>query len=250
MDQAQRSFFRDQLRSARGVALADAEGFHEVLRVIELIGQQVDRSISGIGGYKSVLSSLALSSPLAVDLPSHWPACHTEFGTLYDEMKQGRNDAVHQGAHARILTDHAVELSLVLEDALMAEASKVSQFMVRNVVEAKPWQPVSYVRQQMLTQAFSYLPIWQDTTWKLVPEYSVARLLRNAPSKVARRRRLASLVSDVISENTLELLNARTVDPETALSEVIQFIGTQPILVVDSMHLDVLAGLLTASDVL
>ena len=31
---------------------------------------------------------------------------------------------MHQGAHARILTDHAVELTIILEDALMPEASK------------------------------------------------------------------------------------------------------------------------------
>jgi hypothetical protein len=50
---AQNSFFRDQLRTARAVALADAEGFHAVIRVVELIGQQLGRNISGLGGYKT-----------------------------------------------------------------------------------------------------------------------------------------------------------------------------------------------------
>jgi hypothetical protein len=178
----QNSFFRDQLRSARAVALADAEGFHAVLRVVELIGQQLGKNISGLGRYKTMLSGLASASPLATDLPSQWPEYHTEFGALFDEMRQARNDAVHQGAYARTLTDHTVELSIILEDALMTDASKVSQFMVRNVVDAKPWHPVSYVRQQMLSHAFSYLPICHADAWKLIPEYAVARLLRNAPS--------------------------------------------------------------------
>ena len=134
---AQTFFLRDQLRSARAVALADAEGFHAVLRVVEMIGQQLDGKIStGMKGYKAALCRLASASPLATDLPSNWPGCHTEFGALYDEMTQARNDAVHQGAYARTLTDHSVELSIILEDALMIVASCVSQFMVRNVVEA------------------------------------------------------------------------------------------------------------------
>jgi hypothetical protein len=110
-----------------------------------------------------------------------------------------------------MLTDHAVELSIILEDALMTQASKVSQFMVRSVVDAKPWHPVSYVRQQMLTHAFSYLPVWLGDGWKLIPEYAVARLLRNAASNIARRQRLAALVSDSIADSSLELLEARTV---------------------------------------
>jgi predicted transcriptional regulator len=250
VEPAQICFFRDQLRSARAVALADAEGFHAVLRVVELIAQQLDRNIRGLGHYKTVLSGLASASPLAADLPSQWPAYHTEFGALFDEMRQARNDAVHQGAYARTLTDHAVELSIILEDALMTDASKVSQFMVRDVVDAKPWHPVSYVRQQMLTHAFSYLPIWDADAWKLIPEYAVARLLRNVSSAVARRRRLAALVSDSIADGSLELLNARTVSPKMPITEALQFICERPVLVVDRMHADMLVGLVTSSDIL
>lgn len=150
MEPAQNTFFRDQLRSARAVALADAEGFHAVLRVVELIAQQLGRNIRGLGDYKILLSGLASVSPLATDLPTQWPGHHTEFDALFDAIRQARNDAVHQGAHARTLTDHAVELSIILEDALMSDASKVSQFMVRDVIDAKPWHPISYLRQQML----------------------------------------------------------------------------------------------------
>ncbi len=38
----------------------------------------------------------------------------------------------------------------------MTDASKISEFMVRDVVETKPWHPISYVRLQMLKIAFSY----------------------------------------------------------------------------------------------
>jgi hypothetical protein len=250
VDSAQNCFFRDQLRSARAVALADAEGFHAVLHVVELIGQQLGRNIGGLANYRTTLFGLASISPLATDLPSRRPEYHGEFGALYDEMRRARNDAVHQGAYARTLTDHTVELSIILEDALMMDATKVSQFMVRNVVDAKAWHPVSYVRLQMLTHAFSYLPIWYADGWKLIPEYAVARLLRSAPSNGIRRRRLAALVSEVVEEKTLDLLEAPTGGPEMSITEALPFICERPVLVVDRMHADVLVGLLTSSDIL
>lgn len=37
---------------------------------------------------------------------------------LYDLVEQGRNEALHQGAFARHLAEHAIELALALEDAL------------------------------------------------------------------------------------------------------------------------------------
>ena len=166
LNEEQKEFYRDQLRSARYAALADAEGFQAVIHALESIGRQIMGKALSFGlykgetlslwRYKDPLSCLAHDSPLAIEIPSKWRAYHTEFLSLYDELKDARNDAVHQGAYARILTDHAVDITIILEDALMSEFSKVSQFMVRDVIEAKPWQPVSYVRQQMLKHSFSY----------------------------------------------------------------------------------------------
>jgi predicted transcriptional regulator len=250
MESAQALFFRDQLRSARAMALADAEGFHALFRAFEMIGQKLDGKISiGIKGYKLAISHLASLSPLAAHLPSDWPGCHTGFGPLYDEMSQARNEAVHQGAYARTLTDHAVELSIILEDALMADASCVSQFMVRNVIEVSPWHPVSYVRQQMLTHAFSYIPILYDDSWKLIPEYSLAKHLRNSWGNV-RRKRFATSVSEAVEAGDIELLKAEIVGPGEPIAAILQLIGERPLLVIDSKHSDKLVGLLTASDVL
>ena len=62
----------------------------------------------------------------------------------------------------------------------MTDASKISEFMVRDVVETKPWHPISYVRQQMLKIAFSYLPILHQRRWHLIVDASVARYLWRA----------------------------------------------------------------------
>jgi hypothetical protein len=77
VEAAQNCFFRDQLRSARATALADAEGFHAVLRVLESIGQQLGKTIKGLGDYKPMLSRLASASPLAADFPCQWPGYRT-----------------------------------------------------------------------------------------------------------------------------------------------------------------------------
>ncbi len=250
MEITQKLFYRDQLRSARAVALANAEGFQAVLHSLELIGQQLVGEVRGLGEYEAELSSLADASPLSADIPSKWPGCHTTFRALYDELRRARNDAVHQGSHVRTLTDHAVELTIILEDALMSDASMISQFMVRHVVEAKPWHPVSYVRQQMLKHAFSYLPIRVENTWRLIPEYSVARYLRGSRSQNTRKKRLATRVDDPVAAKELHFLQAVTAAPEDLIAETLQRVGEHPILVVDPAHGDVLAGVLTSSDVL
>ena len=102
----------------------------------------------------------------------------------------------------------------------------------------------------MLSQAFSYLPIWYEESWKLVPEYAIARLLRGAPSTKDRKRLLASPVSDCIIEGGLELLEADIVYPGEPISKALQHIRERPVLVVDAKRPDELVGLLTASEVL
>jgi CBS-domain-containing membrane protein len=126
----------------------------------------------------------------------------------------------------------------------------ISQFMVRDVVEAKLWHPVSYVRQQMLKHAFSYLPVRVKDTWLLIPECSVARYIRGAPSQNVRKNRLATRVGDAFETKELRLLQADTAVPEAPITEILERIGERPILVVDSAHEDELVGVLTSSDVL
>ena len=163
LSEEKKQFYRDQLRLARDTALADAEGFMAVIHTLELMGQQLTGSIDDLGEYRKKLKCVAGLSSLSHKIVSKYPAYHTKFSVLYEELRRARNAAVHQGAYARILTDHAVNLAIILEDALMSQLSKVCQFMVRDVIEAKPWYPVSYARQQMLKHGFSYLPVWFKT---------------------------------------------------------------------------------------
>ena len=270
LNEEQKEFYRNQLRSARYVALADAEGFLAVIHSLESIGRQIMGKAKALSSelykgerlslwlYRDPLSYLAHDSSLAIEVPSKWRAYHTEFLSLYDELKDARNDAVHQGAYARILTDHAVDITIILEDALMSKCSKVSQFMVRDVVEAKPWHPVSYVRQQMLKHSFSYLPIWFENgeKWKLISDYSVAKYLPRCLQPNERRTRLVTPIEDAIKESNgndrLRVLPAKTICPEKKIddSDILKCVEAKPILVVDPKREDELVGILTVPDIL
>jgi len=48
-----------------------------------------------------------------------------DFTALYESVRKARNAAVHEGALARHLAVHALEMALVLEDALMTNDAPV-----------------------------------------------------------------------------------------------------------------------------
>ncbi len=119
LDHSQARYWRDQLVAARDAAFRDAEGFQDVLFTLEKIGQFLSGETGTMASYKSAIEGLASQSCLAYEIPSSHQGWHTPFGDLYDLVRKARNEAMHQGSYARHLTDHAVRLSLILEDALM-----------------------------------------------------------------------------------------------------------------------------------
>ena len=123
------------------------------------MGVYLTHKIGTLWGYRSNVIKEASSSPLAEQIPSLLPEWHAPFASLYDLVREARNDALHVGAFARHLTRHAIELSLVLEDALMAEAVVARDFMVEGPICASAWQPLSSIRSTMLANSFSYLPV-------------------------------------------------------------------------------------------
>jgi hypothetical protein len=55
----------------------------------------------------------------------------------------------------------------------------VSDFMVRNPIQAELWQPVSFARQLLLINSFSYLPILMEESGRkvvhLISDYSLTQ---------------------------------------------------------------------------
>ena len=254
LDHSPARYWRDQLVAARDVAFRDAEGFQSILFTLEKIGQCLSGETRALGYYKPFIEKLASHSCLAYKIPCSHPGWHTSFGDLYDLVRKARNEAMHQGSYARHLTNHSIKLSLILEDALMTRGSTASQFMVSNPVVAFPWQPVSYLREQMLTHGFSFIPIMiseQDgSVWWLLSECAVAKYLRASKSENMRKKRLATQIKEAISSKDLELLPAITCCSQSSIYDVISELDGRPVLVVDQTNPDVLIGIITAFDIM
>lgn len=140
MERAAALAFADQLRSAREAALRDAEAFDAIIHAVERLGSFLTQSVGHLGRYETELSKLAASSAMAEEVPRRFRGVLASFPQLFDLVRDARNDALHQGAFARHLTGHAIELALILENALRSsETPLVSDYMVRNPVCAALW---------------------------------------------------------------------------------------------------------------
>ena len=248
LDSVQR-YALEQLRNARAMALEDAEGFPEILYALERIGTALSGVIEGLDYYKPYIRKMADASPLASDLSLQQRYGQTEFDRLYEVVRRARNEALHHGVFARHLTRHAVELCLLLEDGLMVNARLVRDFMVRDPVCAALWQPLSLIRQQMLANSFSFLPVLrEDGTYGLVADLAIARPLIRTASNGERKRMLAMSLSDASKQEHVEIAPAATASPDEQAHVALGRGDGRPLLVLDEDNR--LLGILTPFDLL
>ena len=251
MEQEVALHFRDQLRAARALALRDAEAFQGIVVVIEQLGAYCSGGLRDLGWYEKEIRSLAGRSPMATEVPCKLPDFHTLFEMTYEIVRFARNAALHEGSMARHLTTNAVQLSLVLEEALMQGHYRVGDFMVRNPVCAYLWQPLSFVRQTMLVNSFSYLPVPVvengQTIWQLVSDFLVAQHLR--ASGEATKDRLIQKLQDLVTSGQLKLLTAKKCYPEDKIETVLGESDGAPVVVLSPSSGE-LVGILTPYDLL
>ena len=281
MDSKKALYFRDEFREARAAALKDAEGYQQILFVLERFGAYMygggcckkhdHKKSPGLGAYKNCVTTLVNEHhPLQGKPPEDY---HTAFSNLYDMVKDGRNDAFHQGAVARSLTAHSVQLSLMLEDTFMTiMGGEIKNYMVRNPVCASEWQPVSFVRQMMLENSFSYIPVYmrrpgspspwprfahmkkgddEREAWYIVADYHIEKYLRSAANGNCRKKLLAKPIKDAIGSDIEKALTARPNEPVKVVlgrTEVERVKG-QPILVKRDNCKELL-GIVTAHDLM
>ena len=214
-----------------------------------------DRSWKGkiqdLGKYESLIVDFAKKSPLA-DGVAEASAWHTPFSALIEYVRASRNDALHQGAFARHLTTHVVKVALVLEDALMAEAALVSDYMVHPAICAFHWQPLGFIRQQLLLNSFTYLPILKDDgtpTDELISDLALASYLGRIQTE--RKVRLAHTLKTALDSGGLKPTPTFSVELDTKVEEALAKMSGPPVLVVSKKDAPLrLLGILTAFDVL
>jgi hypothetical protein len=242
-------FFRDQFRAGRAAAFRNAESFQEIVFALERLGASLTCTISDLGKYKNHIQELAIKSPLAAEIPEQWRDLHLPFSILYELVRRARNDALHQGAFARHLTDHAVQLALTIEDALMTDMTTVCDYMVREPSCALTWQPISFVRQQMLSNSYTYLPILLQSggkqNWHLLSDTNIVKYLR--PD---RKKRLAKTVKEAIEAGEVKVEAVECCPPNTLIKDVMEKLNGSPVLIVSEDQPERLLGILAAFDLL
>jgi hypothetical protein len=224
--------FRDQLREARLKAQADAEAFDGIVFVLERLGCYLRKAQGDLGRYRPYIIGLASCSALFHAAPDASLEPHTPFPVLYDRVKVARNSKMHGGDSARIATQHADQLAQVLEDALMRpngqnNHDQVGDFMARNPTCAALWHPLNFIRQAMLANSFSYLPVNTGTeakaSWQLVSDRELVKYLRLRPDGVLLRSLLVQRLEQALTGNgpELVLIEAQTCGPSNAVKQVL-----------------------------
>jgi hypothetical protein len=146
----------------------------------------------------------------------------------------------------------------------------VADFVVRNPVCGEPWQPIAFLRQQMLANSFSYLPVcgeglpellvgdartqsWPDKPWFVVSDRSIATFLGADREGKERRKRLAKTLKEVSSDERHRfLVHAEPIPATTPLQEALDLLGKSPspILLVRNPAGTGLLGIVTPFDLL
>lgn len=257
-----RAFFLNELRQARHAAQKDAEAFDHLLFVFERLGLYLHRQPGSLGEYETALLSFAEQSGLGRYLSQRDTIWHSPLRILYKMVRCARNDALHQGAAVRHLTQHTIELALFFEDALMngkLPMETLRDIMVRCPIIAEDWQPISFVRQVMLTNSFSFLPILWGGKWKVLSDVQVASFLRGPATTAGdRHQRLGMTVREaaLLEPNGL-LVEVAPVEPcNKEIEKILGILSHKPILVCESDGAsangisDRLVGIVTAFDIL
>ena len=95
MDKKVALHFRDEFRKARDSALKDAEGYQQILFVLERMGSYLLKKNGDLGKYEYCISKLVEQNCPSFLKPSN--DYHIKFDRLYEMVRNGRNDALHQG---------------------------------------------------------------------------------------------------------------------------------------------------------
>jgi hypothetical protein len=232
-----------RLRDARALVLRDAESFHEAASALERIGQVLSGSCrNGLGAYEGELIELASS---CMELNS------TEIRRLFETVKDARNMAVHEGAWARHLSSRLVDFCLILEQAIMDKMKCAEDIMVRQPLVAETWHLIAHVRQAMLANSFSTLPIIVNDRWCLITELMVMRFLGNAGDKKGRRDLLSTSLDHAISSQGIVPLQAKCVQRSAKIVDLWEDMDDRILLVTDtSVSPSRLLGILSAFDLL
>jgi hypothetical protein len=123
--------------------------------------------------------------------------------------------------------------------------------MVRNPVCAFIWQPLSFIRQTILVNSFSYLPVPVEnngnTDWRLISDFRLAQCLRKN-GRVAKEG-LIQRLEDAVKLGQIKLDEPETCRTQDKIEAVLRKSEGLPTLVLSPDNSELL-GILTPFDLL
>ena len=258
-------YFRNEFREARYDALKYAEGYQRILFAVERLGAYLTGKHDGtLYTYEDDLATfIKCHHPLQGKMPDICKDYHTEYKNLLELVRHERNEALHKGALVNVLTSHLIELSIMLEDSIMTTkkstktimANEIQNYMTRNPVRAYSWQPISFIRQQMLENSFSYIPVHMKKSgedkedWYIISDYGITTYLRSATEKSCRRKLLSQSLECADKGESDLLEPACVVRPTTTVGDALDCAKGRPILV-QSPNCPELLGIATPFDLM
>jgi hypothetical protein len=119
--------------------------------------------------------------------------------------------------------------------------------MVRMPVCAHLWHRLSFVRQTLLANSFSFLPVnvgsLEVPEWKLVSDLATARFLRHSD----RESRLGMRLQDAVHKHDLKLETPFVCNPDMGITAVLQRCNSLPAPVLSNDNRELL-GIVTPFD--
>ena len=257
--QDQAIYFRNEFRNSRRATERDQQNCTSISHVLESFGSQICNEKKGrhsLGHCADEIKEFVRKhNPISEIL---CPDYHIKFGRLYEVVREGRNDMAHRGSRAKYFVPRFMELSITIEDALMNHDSieKVQDYMVRDVAIAQLSQPLSAIRQNMLTNSFSYMPYFDksECKWFVVSDADIAQYLR-FNGKYNQNQLYGTLECAIKNKNGIDKHEPTVCEPEKLVSEILKDSEWHkkrhlPILVCRRSNKEHLLGILTASDLM
>ena len=252
MNKQKATYFRNRFRAARTAVEKDDKDCMEIIHVLEDFGQVLTGKMQEIERYADRIKKFVHDRSSDDKVDSNY---HIDFDRLYTVVRQGRNRAAHEGARSRYFAPRVIELSLMMEDALMsgADADKLKDYMVANPVVAQTWMPLSAIRKMMLTNSFTHIPYFKDGKWYVVSDANIVCYLR--PCGRYKKSRMGHTLNKALS-NGMSSCEPLAVCPDDLVKDTLNKLNkgciplSLPILVRHSKHNEHLLGILTASDLM
>ena len=236
-------FFAREMRDARAKALADAEGWQDLIYVFERLAKFATRSQKTTIGNRDAKSIFS-------DIINHgFPRAHQQ-RLLLDQVIEGRNSEFHGGAAARRFARHCVEFSFLLEDGLKNFMNKtLGSIMSSPVISVEPWQMQADVRRLMLENSFTWVPIKEGNIWRVASDHALVVFLRDNREAIYSKTLRDSLAgSNPFHAPTLGIFNENTETNHEVLQEAL---AQGPVLVsAEGISPDRVVGIVTAFDLL